>query len=323
VVLLTSVVSTAQDVEVFPRDLMKQNKIKTQTLYEYDYVKGKPETKGTKAKLIEFDINGNNVKEVNYKSDGKIHYIVKFRYDDKGNKIEYVRYNAYEMGSEELQVNYKQDIKHDAKGNVVEEMGYNGVENFKVVYNYNPMGKLAEVNYFNVETAGKKSILDEKRVLKYAGNASTVKVYNGQNILMFTLKNIYSNTGKILEENRIELDSSVSKRVVYIYDKNDKCTHEIKYTGGKLAGKISRIYSTSGQLQEVYQEGTDGDKYLSNKYTYNEKGWLTEEQSRSDKNKEFSKSTYKYNDSGLCTTADSYYSAYKQQVLSVYTYEFY
>ena len=259
--LLASVASMAQEIDVFPHTLMKQNKIKTQTLYEYDYVKGKPEAKGTKAKLTKFDTQGNNVEEVNYKSDGKVHYIVKFKYDDKGNKIEYVRYNAYEMGSEDLQMNYKQNIKHDSKGNVVEEKGYNGVENFKVVYNYNPLGKLVEVNYFNDDPMSKKSVLDEKRVLKYAGNISYVKVFNGQNSLLFSLKNIFSGTGKVLEEDRFELDSTISKRVVYLYDKNDNCTAETKYIGGKLSNKITRIYNAKGQLMEVYQENPNGDKF--------------------------------------------------------------
>jgi hypothetical protein len=321
--MLVFVPSHAQEVNVFPTNLMSQQKVKTQTLYEYDYVNGKPESKGTKAKVVKYDEKGNNIEEVNYRVDGKVHYIVKFRYDDKGNKVEYVRYNAYDMGSEELQVNYKQNIKHDSRGNVVEEMGYNGIENFRVVYNYTPAGKLAEVNYFNVEANGKKTVLDEKRVLKYTGNISNVKVYNGQNVMLFRLKNIYSISGKILEENRIELDSTVSKRVIYLYDKNDKCISETKYIAGKLASKITRIYNTKGQLQEVNVETSDGDKYITNQYTYSDKENLIEELSRSDKNKEFSKSTYKYNDAGLCTTIDSYYAAYKQQVLSVYTYEYY
>jgi hypothetical protein len=37
------------------KDRILKNKIRTQTLFEYDYVKGKPGQKGTKARIDSFD----------------------------------------------------------------------------------------------------------------------------------------------------------------------------------------------------------------------------------------------------------------------------
>ena len=57
-------------------------------------------------------------------------------------------------------------------------------------------------------------------------------------------------------------------------------------------GKLPGFIMIKDLLSEVYQEGVDMPKYLTNKYTYNDKNWLIEELSKPEPNKEFSKNTY-------------------------------
>lgn len=302
----------SQSVEIMDKTRISKNRIRTQTLYEYDYFNGKPENKGTKARIDSFDLQGNRVEQINFRASGSVHYIMSYKYDGYGNKTEYAKYSG-----DDRKLNYKQSIKFDSKGNKLMETGFNGIDSFKIVYNYNKSGRLAEVNFFIQRR------LDEKRVFTYNDNNADLKVLDGNSALKFLQKNTYSASGKLLEEVRYELDNSISRRIVYTYDMKDNLTSETKYLIGKMIGKINRIYNDQGKLSEVYQENADGKKYLANKYIYNDKDWLIEEQSRSDPDKNFSKNTYTYDENGICKTIDSYYSEYKQQVLSVFIYDKY
>lgn len=319
VIILTFIFKSSiisQSIEIIDKERIRANKVKTQTLFEYEYVNGKPESKGFKARIDSFDMQGNRFSQVNYRSSGMVHYIMSFKYDLSGNKTEYAKYSP-DDNAKGIKLNYKQNIKFDSKGNKLLETGFNGIDSFKTVYNYNKSGKLAEVNFFVQRK------LDEKRIFTYANNTANLKVLDNNNKIKFTQKITYSATGKILEESRFEADNTNSRKVTYTYDKNDNLISETKYLSNKLAGVITRVYNEKGLLIEVYQENADGQKFLTNKYKYNDKDWVIEEISRTENNKEFSKNTYLYDTNGLCKTVDSYYAAYKKQVMSVYIYEMY
>jgi hypothetical protein len=310
-ILFNYVVSAhSQTVEVMDKERLRNNKIKTQTLYEYDYVNGKPERSGVKSRIDSFDTKGQRILQIHYRENGTILSIMTFKYDFNGNRTEYTK-SAPDEGK--IKLNYKQSVRFDSKGNKVMETGFNGQDSFKNVYNYNKTGKLAEVNFFV------KKQLDEKRVFSNNNNAADLKILNGFGDLKYTQKNLYSATGKILEERRIEKDNSESQRIVYSYNSSDNITSETKYVLGKLFSKITYNYNKN-LLTEVYMENADGVKFLINKYIYNDKGWLIEDQSREDNNKDFSKKVYSYDDNGICKTIDSYFAKFKQQVLSVYLY---
>jgi antitoxin component YwqK of YwqJK toxin-antitoxin module len=176
---------------------------------------------------------------------------------------------------------------------------------------------LAEVIYYI------NGRIDEKRKFLYNGNTSELKVYDKNSNLKFTQNNVFSATGKLLEESRLENDNLVSRKVEYTYDTNDNLITETKYIKGKLAGKITRVYNELKLLSEVYQETPSNPKTLINKYVYNSKNWLIEEQLRSDISNDLSKNTYTYDENGICKTIDSYYAEYKHQVLSVFVYDNY
>jgi hypothetical protein len=306
----------SQSIEILDKSKISKNKIRTQTLWEYDYVNKKPEEKGSMARLDSFDILGNKVRQVNYRSNGSLHNYMTFKYDNKGRQIEYSKF-SYENAESKLDLAYKQSIKFDSKNNKILETGFNGLDSFKIVYNYNKSVRLAEVNFFI------KKKLDEKRSFAYTGDIADLKVADGEGALKFSQKNVYDDNGKLLEETRFETDKTISRKVIYTYDQKGNLTSEAKYIKGKFIGKIYRIYNSKGLLSEVYQEDANSPKYLINKYIYDDRDLLTEDQSRTSATDEFSKKKYTYDQDGIIKAVDSYYAEYKKQVLSIYLYTFY
>ncbi len=308
----------AQEVEIFPKEKMIHNKVRTITLFEYDYINGKPDSKGVKAEVDSFNMLGQKVKQINYRKDGTVMSIAHFKYDSRGNKIEIIKYATDEKDVNKLILNYSLLVRYDSKGNKLLEMGYNGVEDFKNVYNYNRDGKLVEINFFL------RKRLDEKRVIVNADEQSTnMKILDGFGSMKYMLRYSYNNEGKITDETRIENDNSISQRMTYTYDKNGQLNSETKYIQEKLLHRIIYVYNNKGLISEVYKETPKEGKYLMNKYVYDENDNIKEFQWREDLSKEFSKSIFTYDINGLCKTKDSYYSRYKQQILSVYVYTFY
>lgn len=316
--ILLALPSAGQDIDIFTKDRVKNLRIRTVTLFEYDYVNGKPEAKGVKAELDSFDTQGQKVMQINYRDDGSIMTIATFKYDSRGNKTEIIKQSADDRDKSRMVLNYSLSVRYDSKGNKLLETGFNGVEEFKNVYNYNREGKLAEVNFFI------RKRLDEKRIVVNADDQSTdMKILDGFGSLKYMLRYSYNKEGKVIEETRIESDNTVSQRIVYSYDKNGKLAGETKYINEKLLHKITYLYNAKGLLSEIYKETPENGRFLISKYVYDDNNLIKEFQWREEYNKEFSRSVYTYDNSGLCKTVDSYYSRYKRQVLSVYVYTFY
>jgi hypothetical protein len=316
--ILSNIVITAQEVEILDKNKVLKNHIRTRSLYEYDYVNGKPENKGVKAQVDSFDLLGQKVQQVNYRDDGSIMAISTFKYDSKGNKTEVLKYASDDKDKSKIILNYSISIKYDSKGNKTMETGFNGVEDFKNIYNYNREGKLAEINFFL------RKRLDEKRVVVNTDDKATnMKILDGYGSQKYMLRYKYNNAGKVIEETRIENDNTISQRILYGYDNNNNLINETKYINEKLIQKLTYTYNSNGQISEISRETPKEGKYVINRYIYDDNGLLKEFYWREDNNSEFSKNSYTYDSNGLCKTIDSYYGKYKQQVLSVNIYTFY
>lgn len=299
----------SQNIELTDKAIISKNKIKTKALFEYEYKNGKPDSKGIKTRVDSFDTQGNKTSQVNFRETGSVQYTMTSKYDQAGNRTQYAKYG--------LKYNFVQNTKYNSKSLKVLESGANGPDTFRNIYNYNKYNKLAEVIYFI------NNKLDEKRTFSYSDAAMEIKVLNGMGQLKFTLKYLLTPTEKIKEENQYETDNTLSRQIVYTYDKNDNLSTETKYLNGKLIQKITYIYDESNNLIETWEEKADGSKFLSHKYLYNSKGVLSEEQWKTEASKEYSKSTYTYDDNGVVKTMDSYFSNFKKQLLSVFVYEYY
>jgi len=315
-IFVSNKVSYSQDIETKISGIIKDNKIKTLTIFEYDYIDGKVESKGIKSKIDSFSINGQLVLETFYRNDGSILSTVSYGYDTKGHKTSIIKYS---VENSKTKVVYFQKTKFDSKGNKILEYGFNGVDSFKNVYNYNKYGKLVEVNFFI------KKRLDEKRVIDIAKDSSLadMKILDGFGSLKYIQRYKYTTTGKIQEETKIENDNTVSQRILYAYDKNDSLISETKFLREKFFYKIIYNYDNKNRISEIYKELPDKTRYMTNRYVYNDNNQLVEEFSRDEKNEDFSRFTYTFDEKGIIKTVDCYFGKYKRQVLSVCMYLYY
>jgi len=289
---------------------IKNNKIKTQIVYEYTYQKDKPSEEGKKTQETHYDANGNKIEEINYRYNGTIHTINTYKYDSRGNRIEYIKYE----GNKEKMV-FRQFFEYNSKNQIVTETGFNGVENYKTIYKYDNQGRLAEVIYY-VDNK-----LDEKRTFAYFKNSSELSVLDATLQLSYKIQYVYNEQGKIIREEKTDNSGFVSKRVLYTYDSRGNLLSEEKYMNGKFAQKTTHVYDQAGRLIEVYIETSPSEKFLAKQYVYDAKGLLVEEKYRNSPSKEFSKNVYTYMDNGICKSVDSYYASYNEKIMYVYNYE--
>ena len=296
----------------YDKGSFKQNKIKVQIVYEHSFVQGTPADKGKKIQENFFDKDGNKIQEVNYRFNGTVHSVHTYKYDLKGRKIEFIKYE----GNKDKMI-FRQYYYYDSKGNLNMEVGFNGVENYKTEYKFDANNRITEVIYYL------DNRVDEKRMLSYVKNTSETKVLDGTQQFLYKIAYTYNATGQITSETKTESTGVVSKKVNYTYDAKGNLLTEEKYLNGKLASKVIKVYDAKYRLLEVYNETAPNSKFLVQKYIYNASGLLTEEQYRTQPTKDFSKNTYQYLDNGVCKSVESYYASYKEQVMYVYNYEKY
>jgi hypothetical protein len=304
--------SWAQDNSATDIESFKNNKIKMQVVYEYEYVKGNPSSTGKKIQEIFFDVDGNRIQEINFRYNGTIHCINTYKYDLKGNKIEYIKYE----GNKEKMI-FRQFFQYNDKGNVITESGFNGVENYKTTFKYDPNGKITEVVYFL------DNKLDEKRTFSYSNKTSELSVMDATLQVSYKINYTYNDKMQVVKEEKVDNIGFVSKRVLYTYDAKGNQTVEEKYLNGKFASKITNTYDSKNRIVQVYSELMPGQRFLTREYTYSQNGLLEEEKYRNTAAKDFSKNSYKYMENGVCKSMDSFYASYNEQVMYVYNYEKY
>ena len=116
-----------------------------------------------------YDEKGNKLEEMQYDASGKLTVKTNYKYDAGGNQIERVNYIAGGKPS------CRYTFKYDQKGNLVEETEYNGSENLTSKYTskYDAKGNQIErVNY------GAGGMLIGEHTFKYDENGNMVeKVY--------------------------------------------------------------------------------------------------------------------------------------------------
>lgn len=310
-ILICSVGVNGQDnLEKKEKARMASNKIKKQTQWAYDYVDGKPSSKGYISVVTTYDKSGNATEIVNYKVDGKITSILNYAYDAKGNKTSFTRY----QGNRE-KLTYSQKIVYDAKGNKMTETGFDGASNFKNTFKY-LNDKLVEIRYTT------DNILTEKRIFTYSGANTEIAIVGPDGKPLAKELNIYDSRKNLIEESRLA-DRDVTQKMQYQYDPQNQVVEETKHRYGNFSYKKKYTYDNSGNLLKVEDVKTDGKTVILNNYTYDSKGNILEEKWRKENSTDDSYKKYTYNEKGLYTEMDCYFASYKFNVLYKFTYETY
>ncbi|MDP4208961.1 MAG: hypothetical protein Q8928_09120 [Bacteroidota bacterium] len=295
------------DFEARERVRMAKNKVKSQIQWSYDYVNGKPGTKGYKSAATTFDRNGNIIEVVNYKKDGGITSILVYTYNARGEKTSYSRY----QGNKE-KLTFNQNIRYDERGNKILENGFDGVSNFVNTFVY-VNNQLSEIKY----TTDKRLV--ERRIFKNTGNKTEMTVLGPTgNVLS---KEVTEYDGK---RNATEIvnyqQNDIAQKEIYKYDNEGKKLEESKQKSGSVN---RRKYTYDGDDIIRITEERSGEKPLvAYQYKYDSRGNVLEEKWTKNGG-DPSRKVHKYDSRGLLIETDSYNATYDFSVLYKFQYEFY
>ncbi|MFP4059737.1 MAG: hypothetical protein ACLFUC_04585 [Bacteroidales bacterium] len=300
--------------EQLEKEIVKKLSIKSKEQWDYGYTsKGEVSSRGYQSSKTTYDHFGNIIEVVNMKRGGDTLNILAYQYDRQGNRLSYVK---YDNGKRE-KITYMQKFTYDSKGNKLLETGFNGADNYNNIYKYSSTGDLLEIKYY----VGKR--LDQRRVFEYSGNSTQINVFDGNDKLMFRLENKYNDMGKIVIEQRLEKDNSVSKKTEIKYHNDGKISETEKQQFGKIVNVIEYIYEPNGQLRAIYEQENDSPRYLKYSYTYSDNGRIEHEKWRNGPDASFSTKDYKYDNQGKVETIDCFFATYKYKVLYRFNYDFY
>ncbi|MDR1672070.1 MAG: hypothetical protein LBS09_01195 [Bacteroidales bacterium] len=306
-------IASAQfDFKEIEREHMAKAHVKMQTEYTHDYKNDKPLEQGYKSAVKKFDVQGNVTEETNYNAAGKVTSLVAYQYDSKNRRVNYERYQG---NREKLQ--YSQKIVYDAQGNKTREYGFDGMSSYSNTYVYEG-GKLSEISY----TTDNNPV--EKRKLTYAGNKTTIQIFNNANKLIFKEEDIYNAQGLLLSEVKTDNAGKPVYAIVYEYKNNTLLISETKKRGDVL--EYQKIYHYDSANRPVKEETVNmsGAKFISHEYQYNPSSFLEKELwKKNHQSKEASFKKIGYDAKGIYLAVESYFATYKMSSLYKYVYDFY
>jgi len=310
--LFSFVVWSQPSIDKKLRDNIAENKIRSQTSWEYKYNGDQPESNGIRTSETKYNASGDATEIITYNPKGIVMNVEKYRYDDAGNKLEYSRYS----GGNESQVAYQKISAYDNHHNVTEEKGFDGVEKFSNHYTYDAEGKLSEILYY------RNGILKEKRVFSKDGQKTNVSIYNSSGKMISRLLLSFDNKDNLLEETVYGINQDIIEKKTYDYDDKKNIRRESKYKLNKMTLRTTYNYNDAGDLSEILEEGQDGVRFVKKSFSYNSRGNITEIKWRRKASEDFNSIAYFYDAKGICTQSETLYPSTNFRTLTKYVYEF-
>jgi len=307
-------VAAQYDFDAVERDRMAKGKVKTQTEWTHEYVDGKPPANGYRSKVTKYNAKGNITEVANYNAQGIVISLHVYQYDNRDNRVNFEQYDG---NREKLQ--RSQRVVYDARGNKTREYGFDGVAPYNNTYQYDANGKLAEIMY-TVENA-----LVEKRQFKYLGNKTEILGFDPKNTQTFKQENTHNDKGLLLLEIRTGNKGTVEHTLNLQYNTVGDLTEEVKKRADNQVD-YQKIYEYDRDNRPVKETtiNTDGTKFVSQEYQYNDLGdVIFESWKKTARAQESSTRKTTYDSKGLYTDKDTYWASYKLNTLYKYTYEFY
>ena len=123
--------------------------VKSQTNWDYNFIKDKPSSKGRKTSYSRYNSRGDVIEFVTYKLRDTLTYET-YEYDLNGHRIDYTKHKGGRKN-----ISYQKISDYDNDGNIILEKGFDGSEKFKNTYEYNDNDKL--VKYFRHRTWGDRT----------------------------------------------------------------------------------------------------------------------------------------------------------------------
>ncbi len=288
-----------------------QQKIKSQTNFDYNYIKNKPSAKGIKTSYSEYNSNGDVVEFITYKLKDTLTF-EEYAYDETGKRIDYTKHKG---GSKNIA--YQKISRYNNGGDLILEQGFDGSEKFKNTYKYDEKGKLSEINYYHDNS------LNEKRIFDHDGNNTSVTVYNSSKIVTSHMALKYNDRKELIEEIIYDANKNPLEKKLYVYNNDSRVISEVKYRSGNFYYKLTYLYNSRGELINTDEENLNDKRFVKKSFNYDVNGNLIEMKWRRKPGEEFSTREYIYDSKGLCTGVITYYPSTEFKVLTKYEYEFF
>lgn len=165
-----------------------------------------------------------------------------FKYDEKGNEIEYIEFIGKDTLKEKKETSYNSD------GTVKEVLGYtsDGDLSWKAVNSYKDK-KLVDVSEY-----GTDNVLNEKTIMKYKGDFLVDESsYNGDGKLL--VKNIYTadDNGRLVKWAQYFADGSLDCQEEYTWNEKGEVESILSYDSTGREEKEVFRYGSNGLLNEI------------------------------------------------------------------------
>lgn len=318
-IVVSSLPASGQlDREAIERDRMKANNVKVCEQYTHKYVKGVPKENGYLTTKTTYDRSGNPLIVINYRANGDESSRLYYEYDSKGHRIEYRKEEAWKddrTGKVSMRTFFKQRFTYNSRGNKRSEVGFDGAANYRVMYNYLPNGKLADITRYDGDNS-----ISERWTYSYDGNKQIIEVMP-KNRQPYRVEKEFDKQGRLLLDKQIGQDKQEMRRVEFTYASDGSVATETEYYAGKLRSALRYVYDGKGQLVVIMQRNPGGAEIESNAYQYDRDGNLVEERWIDSDPKLVSTKVSEFGTNGDMVKMESYYAPYRYRVMYSYKYE--
>jgi YD repeat-containing protein len=275
-----------------PEDEAHALKLKSQTVWKFEYAGRLPKAQGIKVSSREYDERGNTVLEIEYAPNGQPNLYRSFAFDKQGRK------------SEESWSNARKEV----------------ISRF--VFQYAENGLLNKEEEF-----GASNNLVFESICLYTGDGKLVQkiVYTKDQKLVSKLEIKYDEKGHKTESSwRSEDGKLKSVNTFQNYDEHGNPAREFEYDYvNSVFAQFAYTYDKSGNLAEKSIFDEEVNLKLRNTYQYDASNLLVGESAFNAAEALQAKHTYRYDKNGLLLEKTDLNSLEEKTLLTKYEYEYY
>lgn len=244
------------------------NKVKTETIWQYDVIAGEVQTKGLKISFREANQNNQTTELTSYGPDGSVLQKTSYVYNDSGNPSQTTTTSSVANVSQKMIYNYDGDL-------LVESISYkpDGSMNMRMEYKYNQNKQLTEMTTYS--PGGQVNI---KVVNHYDADGNIVEAIGYDALGNEITKTTYGYSATGLDMVKTGINAAPVQRTKKSFNRNGQLTEEIQYDSkGNEISKTQQTYDENGNLIEIINSVPYSDMRTRTVIKYNENGNLAEQ----------------------------------------------
>lgn len=307
------------------KECVLKNGIKTISQYSHKFVKGEPSPEGVLISKSLFDQKGNLIEKISYNREGKETLILKYKYDQNDQKVEFYSLDINEKSTLKQSFVYRNGnkISETINEEIVSDSKTVNIDFLiKYIYKDNKLSSIVKTDKATFEKTNTWNYT-------YQGNKIIEEEFDVKNTPIKTTESIYDKNNQLIKETLTYLQKKNAKGEVlsistsYKYNQNGLQIEAIKQTNTSLTEKVTYEYDNNNNIIEIAKEIPNKTPYVDNIYEYDTKENLKKESWYEGDPQKYSKKTMKYDSKGILLETVYLYAKYNYQVLYTYKYTFY